>query len=184
MRDEHAAAELEEYRDYLGMLGRLQLDEVLAGKVDVSGVVQMTLLEAGQAGWDEIEEIERESWLRRVFANNLLDEIRKFRTQARDVERELSIQAMEQSASRVNQWLVAQQSSPSQRVNRQEQEFRLAKAMSCLPIAQREAIELHHLKGLPLDEIGRRMNRNKGAVAALIYRGTTRLRELLSKAVE
>ena len=179
-----ATAELEDYRDYLGMLGRLQLDEMLAGKVDVSGVVQMTLLEAGRAGWTKIDEDDRVPWLRRIFANNLLDEVRKFRTQARDVEREFSIQAMEQSASRVNQWLAAGQSSPSQRAIRQEQELRLAKALSCLPSAQREAIELHHLRGLPLDEIGKRMDRNKGAVAALIYRGTTRLRQLLSNAVE
>ena len=175
------AAQLKEFRDYLGMLGRLQLDELLAGKVDVSGVVQMTLLEAGQAGWEKLSEDDRVPWLRKIFANNLVDEVRKFRTQARDAERELSIQAMEQSASRVNQWLAANQSSPSQRVIRQEQELRLAKALSCLPNAQREAIELHHLKGLPLDEIGKRMDRKKGAVAALIYRGTTRLRELLSK---
>ena len=47
-----------------------------------------------------------------------------------------------------------------------------------------EALELNHLKGLPLDEIGRRMHRNIGAVAALIYRGNTRRREVLSKAVE
>ena len=87
----------------------------------------------------------------------------------------------EQSASRVNQWLAAGQSSPSQRAIRQEQELRLAKALSSLPSAQREAIELHHLRGLPLDEIGKQLDRNKGAVAALIYRGTTRLRELLSK---
>jgi RNA polymerase sigma-70 factor (subfamily 1) len=175
------AAQLEEYRDYLGLLGRLQLDDMLAGKVDVSGVVQMTLLEAGQAGWMEVAETDRVPWLRRIFANNLLDEIRKFRTQARDVDREFSIhQAMEQSASTVNQWLVAGQSSPSQQAIRQEQEVRLAKALSCLPAAQRKAIELHHLKGLPLDIIGEQMDRNKGAVAALIYRGTTRLRELLS----
>lgn len=42
------------------------------------------------------------------------------------------------------------------------------------------AIELHHLRSWPLDRIGQRMQRTKGAVAALIFRGTTRLRELLS----
>lgn len=31
------AAQLEEYRDYLGMLGRIQLDEALAGEEKVSG---------------------------------------------------------------------------------------------------------------------------------------------------
>lgn len=44
------ANELQHYREYLGLLGRMQLDDKLVGKVDVSGVVQMTLLEAGQAG--------------------------------------------------------------------------------------------------------------------------------------
>ncbi|MDA9778611.1 sigma-70 family RNA polymerase sigma factor [Rubripirellula sp.] len=180
MRDDHAT-DLEEYREYLGLLGRLQLDDMLAGKVDVSGVVQMTPLEAGQGGWGQLAENERAAWLRRIFANNLLDEIRKFRTQARDVDREFSIHQVEQSASSVHQWWAAQQSSPSQRAIREEQELRLVKAMSCLPAEQCEAIELRHLQGLQLDDIARRMNRSKGAVAALIYRGTTRLRELLSK---
>ena len=180
MHDDQAV-ELEEYREYLGLLGRLQLDDMLVGKVDLSGVVQLTLFEAGRSGWTELSEAERVPWLRRIFANNLLDEIRKFRTQARDIDREFSIhQAMDQSASKINQWLMTAQSSPSQQAIRRERELRLAKAMSCLPAAQREAIELHHFNGLPLDVIGRRMNRNKGAVAALIYRGTTRLRELLS----
>lgn len=36
-------ADLVNYRDYLGLLGRLQLDDRLNGKVDVPGVVQLTL---------------------------------------------------------------------------------------------------------------------------------------------
>ncbi len=172
--------EIENYRAYLGLLGRLQLDDKLTGKVDVSGVVQLTLLEA-DSGWLEREAAERLPWLRRVFANNLLDEIRKFRTKARDVGREQSFEhAMEQSASRLDHWLANEQSTPSQQAVRAEEELRLAKALACLPAAQREAIELHHLRGLPLDRIGERMQRTKGAVAALIFRGTTRLRELMS----
>ena len=175
---------LEEYRDYLGLLGRLQLDEQLAGKVDVSGVVQTTMLEAHQRAdkWESLDDQARTAWLRRVFANNLLDEIRRFRAQSRDVSREHPLeQAMEQSASRLNDWLAAQQSSPSQKAMRSEQAVRLAMALGCLTLPQREAIELHHLKGLPLVEVGRKMGRDKGAVAALIFRGTKRLRELLGK---
>jgi RNA polymerase sigma factor (sigma-70 family) len=51
--------------------------------------------------------------------------------------------------------------------------------LACLTAEQREAIELHHLKGLPLEEIGQRMGRKKGAVAGLIFRGKQRLQELL-----
>lgn len=175
-------ADLEQYREYLGLLGRLQLDEQLAGKVDVSGVVQTTMLEAYQQAstWQSMDEEARTVWLRRVFANNLLDEIRRFRAQSRDVDREQSLnQALEQSASRLNDWLAQQQSSPSLRVMRNEQAARLTAALGCLTPAQREAIELHHLQGMPLAEVGKRMKRDKGAVAALIFRGTKRLRELM-----
>mgnify|MGYP001814847067 CR=1 FL=1 len=177
-------ATLEQYREYLALLGRLQLDEQLAGKVDVSGVVQVTMLEAHREAfaWETWEEEARMAWLRRVFANNLLDEIRRFRAKSRDASREQSLdQAMEQSVSRLNDWLVSQESSPSQSAMRNEQAVRLATALGCLSASQREAIALHHLKGIPLAEVGKRMNRNKGAVAALILRGTKRLRELLGE---
>lgn len=180
-------ATFEQYREYLVLLGRLQLDEQLAGKVDVSGVVQATMLEAHQqaATWGSLDEEARAAWLRRVFANNLLDEIRRFRAKSRDVSREQSLeQAMEQSASRLNGWLVANQSSPSQRAMRSEQAVRLATALGCLTPPQREAIELHHLKGIPLAEVGEMMKRDKGAIAALIFRGTKRLRELLTAGSE
>ena len=94
----------------------------------------MTLLEASETEWAALSDEARVSWLRRIFANNLLDEVRKFRTQARDVERERSLeQAMEQSASRLNHWLASEQSTPSQKAVRAEEELRLAKALACLP---------------------------------------------------
>lgn len=179
MRDD-IATELEKYREYLGLLGRMQLDDQLAGKVDVSGVVQLSLFEAVRSGWESRSEDERLPLLRRIFANNLLDEIRKFRTEARDVKRERSVeQAVEQSASRLNSWLRSDCSTPSQKAVRAEEQLRLATAMACLPAAQRQAIELHHLQGMSLEGIGKRMKKTKGAVAALIFRGTKRLRELL-----
>lgn len=181
----HQADDGEQYREYLGLLGRMQLDQKLMGKVDISGVVQMTLFEACNAKWSQLDENERLPWLRRVFANNLLDEIRKFRTQARDVRREQALQqALERSASNLSLLLVSEQSTPSQKVVRAEEQLRLAKALACLPAPQRKAIELHHLQGQTLQQIGESMNRSKGAIAALIYRGTTRLRELLSNADE
>lgn len=174
-------ADLESYREYLGLLGRLQLDDKLNGKVDVSGVVQLTLLEAIQGEWNVLPAESRLPWLHRVFANNLLDEIRKFRTQARDACKELAlVNSIEQSASLLNNVFVSQESSPSHKAMKAEQQIRVAKALACLPTAQREAIELHHLHGWDLTQIGEKLNRRKGAVAALIYRGTKKLRELLT----
>jgi RNA polymerase sigma-70 factor, ECF subfamily len=82
--------ELEDYREYLNLLGRTQLNDQLEGKVDISGVVQTTLFEAHQqrATWQSLDRDARVAWLRRIFANNLGDQIRRFRTKARDVSRE------------------------------------------------------------------------------------------------
>jgi RNA polymerase sigma-70 factor (ECF subfamily) len=57
----------------------------------------------------------------------------------------------------------------------------LAEALLRLPDDQRQAIELHHLQGLPLAETGRCLSRSREAVAGLVYRGLKALRALLSE---
>lgn len=176
------SSELENFREYLGLLGRMQLNENLKGKVDVSGVVQLTFLEALESKWDLLPEKQQLPWLRKIFANNLLDEIRKFRAQARDIRREQSlVPAIEQSATGIHQFLKSDESSPSQKAMRVEDQLRVAKALACLSEPQREAIEMHHLKGMNLADISEHMGKDKGAVASLIYRGTKKLRTLLTQ---
>jgi RNA polymerase sigma-70 factor (ECF subfamily) len=141
-----AADELEAFRDYLVLLARLQVAPGLRDRVDLSGVVQQTLLEACQ----ELEkdprhrsEAEMAGWLRSILGHNLADGLRKLATRKRDASRERSLAAaLDQSSARLNDWLAAQQSSPSQKVIRQEQLLRVSQAMAGLPENQRRAIEL------------------------------------------
>ena len=103
--------------------------------------------------------------------------LRKLTARKRDVRREWSLeQALDQSASRLEHWLAAQQSSPSQHAIRQEELLRMAETLAMLPEGQRRAIELHHLQGWPLAEIAAELETTKAAVAGLLHRGLKNLR--------
>ena len=118
-----------------------------------------------------------------TLANNLTDEVRKLSARGRDAARERSLEAaLEESSARLGDWLAAEQSSPSQKVERHEQALRLADALGRLPEAQREALVLQHWHGWSLAEIGAHLGRSPAAVAGLLHRGLRRLRELLQEA--
>ncbi|HEX3450665.1 MAG TPA: sigma-70 family RNA polymerase sigma factor [Isosphaeraceae bacterium] len=173
--------DLERFRAYLILLARLEIAPRLRDKVDLSGVVQQTLLEAHQGlinypGRPKTE-AEITAWLRSILSHNLADVLRKLTTRKRDVRREWSLeQALDQSTSRLEQWLTVDQSSPSQRVMRQEEILRMAATLATLPEGQRRAIELHHLQGWPLAEIAAELGTTKAAVAGLLHRGLKNLR--------
>jgi RNA polymerase sigma-70 factor, ECF subfamily len=173
--------DLERFRAYLILLARLEIAPRLRDKVDLSGVVQQTLLEAHQGlinypGRPKTE-AEITAWLRSILSHNLADVLRKLTTRKRDVRREWSLeQALDQSTSRLEQWLTVDQSSPSQRVMRQEEILRMAATLATLPEGQRRAIELHHLQGWPLAEIAAELSTTKAAVAGLLHRGLKNLR--------
>jgi RNA polymerase sigma-70 factor (ECF subfamily) len=176
--------DLERFRAYLLLLARLEVAPGLRDRVDLSGVVQQTLLEAhqgfvGQPGRIR-PEAELAGWLRSILSHNLADALRRLSAGKRDVRREWSLDAaLDQSAARLERWLAAEQSSPSQQAIRQEELVRMAESLAGLPELQRRAIELHHLRGLPLSEIAAELGTTKAAVAGLLHRGLKTLRRRL-----
>jgi RNA polymerase sigma-70 factor (ECF subfamily) len=172
---------LDSFREYLHLLARLQLRSELAGKIDLSGVVQQTLLEACQAG-DEFPpgSGQQAAWLRRALAHNLIDEIRRLGPRGcGPVELQSLEQALEASSTRLEAWLAREQSTPGRGAIHREQVANLAAALLRLPKDQRLAVELHHLQNLSLAEVGQHLGRSREAVAGLVFRGLQALRTLL-----
>jgi RNA polymerase sigma-70 factor (ECF subfamily) len=114
-------------------------------------------------------------WLKAIAANVLLNELRKYKTQARDVDQEMSL-AIDQSSARLEAVLAADQSTPSQHAVRDEQLLRQAAALEQLPADQRAALILHYLEELSLKETAERLGRSEAAVAGLVKRGLRELR--------
>ena len=176
--------ELTAFREYLYLLARMQVVPGLQGKLDLSGVVQQTLLEAHQAR-DQLRgrsEAEKAAWLRQALAHNLADEIRKLTRARRDAGRPESLQrALDESSARLEAWLVAEQSSPPAQAERHEQALRLADALARLPAKQRQAVALRHLRGLSLAEVAAELGSTRAAVVGLLHRGVEKLRMFLSE---
>jgi len=119
---------LERFRSYLLLLARLRLDPLVRAKVGASDIVQQTLLEAhrdlpqfrGQSVGEQA------AWLRQILARNLANVVRDLRRDKRDVAGEQPLQAaLDESASRLEAWLAAEQSSPSQQAERHERAYEL-----------------------------------------------------------
>jgi RNA polymerase sigma-70 factor (ECF subfamily) len=173
---------LEDYRSYLLLLARMQLDLGPRNRINPSDIVQQTLLEGhAKAAQFHGDELALAAWLRQALVNNLRDAWRASRRDKRDHRREQALpEAIEQSSACLEGMLAASSSSPSQRAVRNEDLLRLADALTRLPGAQREAIVLHHLQGCSLSEAARSLGKTDASVAGLLHRGLRKLREIMA----
>jgi len=186
VRDQDAipGRSLEQFRSYLLLLARIQLESGPRNRIDASDIVQQTLLEAhAKISQFQGDDSGLAAWLRQALVNNLRDAWRALHQGKRDIRRERSLdKAVEQSSARLQAMVAAptaQSDSPSQHAVRNEELLRLANALTQLPEAQREAIVLHQLQGCSLAMTAAVMKKTDGAVAGLLHRGLRKLREIM-----
>jgi RNA polymerase sigma-70 factor (ECF subfamily) len=172
----------EDYRGYLLVLARaVHARRLMRHGISVRDLVQDALLQAHVAG-DQFRgktEEEYKGWLRRILGNKMADASRHLGMKKRDAKRNQPFQeALDVSAPLCDAFL-AQQSNPLQHAMRREMEERLAEALMALPEQQADAVSLHHLRGMPFDEVAAEMGKTRASVAGLIRRGLRTLREKL-----
>jgi RNA polymerase sigma-70 factor (ECF subfamily) len=175
---------LEQYRNYLRLLARVELDRRLQGKVDPSDVVQEVLLDAHRyfPAFEGHAEPQFVLWLRRILAGTIANQARRYLgTRARDVRLEREIAAdIDRSSVLLDRGLAAVQSTPSEQAARHEQGVILADALAGLPDDYRDVIVLRNLEGLTFQGVARRMGRSLDSVEKLWLRALVKLRQQLS----
>ena len=170
------------HRDYLVALARIQMFGWLGARLDASDLVQETLLRAQEAReqFRGSTELELRAWLRTILARTLANAARHHAQARRNARQERSIDhSIEESSRRMDAWLAADQTSPSQRVLRDERYEQLAIALEQLPDDQRAVIVLKHAQGMSVAEIGVRLELTIASVAGLLRRGLQQLRACL-----
>jgi len=174
---------LESYRNYLGLLVRLQLDRRLRHKVAISDVVQETFIRAQRyfADFRGSTETELLSWLRSNLATTLVDFVRHYGAQRRDPSREVRLDSALDESARTFKNIPISLSSPSQNAIRNEEGVVLAEALSRMKSDYREVIVLRHLEGMSFPEISRRMGRSVDSVKNLWARALSKLRQAVGE---
>ena len=165
---ESAAREalIESCRDELDRHLRLRIGAHLRGTLEVEDVFQETVTAALESltafRWNGEGSFLR--WLKAVAENRILTLARKKRrTQILFVEWQEPL---------------AGDPSPSNALRRGERFDRLQAALDCLEPDYREVIVLARLKGLRLKDVATRIGRSPNAVAHLLSRALTRLKEV------
>ncbi len=180
--NEQALAEkLHRLRPALISLAEALLAPAVRSELDASDLVQQTLLEAHLDCKSLVSFSEQQvlSWLREALRHNVIDAARHLKTQKKDVRRNRRLSDLHSTVIRLAELIAADQTSPSQRLEREEQVSRLLEAMQSLTANQRQVIILKHLRGWTLERVSEETGQTVTAVAGLLYRARQSLCRLL-----
>lgn len=179
----HIAKSLNHFRPIMLTLAEAMISSTLRGDLEPSDLVQQTLLEA-HCNAEQLALLNQPaffSWLRNALNHNVLDAVKHLRAQKNDIRRRVRESDLEASFMRLEQILIADETSPSEVVQRNEQICLMLAAVQTLPDNQRRAVILKHLNGRSLREIAEVLGLSEPAAAGVLHRGRQRLAQCLEE---
>jgi RNA polymerase sigma-70 factor (ECF subfamily) len=174
---------LERYRDHLRRMIASRLDRRLAPRLDPSDIVQETLADAAGRMDDYLrnQAFPFFGWLRLIASEHVRDAHRRhLLAQRRSITRESRVpEFTDESAVDLARHFVAHDTSPSNRLVRQERSEQVKKALAVLSPQDREALAMRYVEQLSTAEMADALGINEGAAKARHLRAVIRLRRLL-----
>ncbi len=174
---------LERYRDYLRRMVASRLDRRLAARLDPSDIVQETLAEAAGRMDDYLrnQTLPFFGWLRLIASEHIRDAHRKHLfAWRRSIARESrSPEFTDQSAVDLGRLLMAHDTSPSNRLLRQERCEQVKEALATLSPHDREILSMRYVERLSTAEMAEALGIGEGAVKSRHFRAVIRMRGLL-----
>ena len=165
---------LERFRGYLNRMVAARLDRRLAPRVDPSDIVQETLADAAKRMDDYLRErpLPFFGWLRYLAKERVIDAHRRhIVSQRRSIGREIPTPELSDASTGVLAGkLIAHDTSPSNRMMRQERGNQVRAALASLPSRDREVLVMRHLEQLSTAEIAEALGISVGAVESRVVR--------------
>ncbi len=171
---------LERYRENLRRMVASRLDRRLTSRIDPSDVVQETLADASRRMDEYFQDqpIPFFGWLRQLAGERVIDTHRRhIFSQRRSITREDRVLELpDASANELVRRLTATDTSPSNRLSRQERRDQVMAALSALSPRDREVLVMRYLEQLSAAEIAEALGITEGAVKARLLRALIHMR--------
>lgn len=172
---------------FLGLVRR-KLGTDWQGKLEPEDVLQEAYVDVF-AGISTLRDVDAEAfyrWVTRIIEHKLIDHIRHWRTQKRDLTRERAAAAGGAASGSTYDLLLADvqaaSPTPSRLLKREEALAALLACIAQLPEEQRVAVTRAYLRGEPYAAIAKDLDRTEEAVRKLVSRGIARLHECMGRA--
>ncbi|MDR3636883.1 MAG: sigma-70 family RNA polymerase sigma factor [Isosphaeraceae bacterium] len=171
------------YRDRLLRMVAARLDHRVAPRVDASDIVQEALVDAAARLNDFVRDrpLPFFGWLRSLAGERVIQAHRRhLYTQQRSVARESRLPELSDvSALAFCRQLVAADTSPSNRMARQEDIDRVREALSALSSRDREVLVMRHFERLGTAEIAEALGLAESGVKSRLLRALHRIRSVM-----
>ena len=178
---------LESQRPHLRATARGKLDARMQARVDESDLAQLTLWTAieGFPAFRGGTEAELVAWLQAILRQHVAAAARcHVLAQKRGVGKDRHLGSIATDGSAASPFDPASSSAtPSRLMQREELQARVESALSELPWEQQQVVRLRFLDDWSATQIAEFLGKTERAVAGLLWRGTSRLKEILQDVV-